>query len=155
MICRLRKGHDKYGDRVRTRRHCRQQRSSWGINSAYGRYLCESVNAKTTAREGALSSAEKLERFNRIVVPHLDAAYNYARWLTRNSADAEDVAHDATPFTPGLRRIAPWNWPILWAMNHRPRATASTTPVKSLFATPIGAPSPRPSSGCRANIVSR
>ena len=34
--------------------------------------------------------------FEDIVVPHLDAAFNYARWLTRNDADAEDVVQDAT-----------------------------------------------------------
>jgi RNA polymerase sigma factor (sigma-70 family) len=33
--------------------------------------------------------------FEDIVVPHLDAAFNYARWLTRNDADAEDVVQDA------------------------------------------------------------
>jgi hypothetical protein len=30
-------------------------------------------------------------RFEQIVLPHLDAAYNLARWLTRNDQDAEDV----------------------------------------------------------------
>jgi RNA polymerase sigma-70 factor, ECF subfamily len=33
--------------------------------------------------------------FEEVVLPHLDAAFNYARWLTRNSADAEDVVQDA------------------------------------------------------------
>jgi RNA polymerase sigma factor (sigma-70 family) len=33
--------------------------------------------------------------FEEIVLPHLDAAFNYARWLTRNDADAEDVVQDA------------------------------------------------------------
>jgi RNA polymerase sigma-70 factor (ECF subfamily) len=33
--------------------------------------------------------------FARIVMPHLDAAYNLARWLTRNDHDAEDVVQDA------------------------------------------------------------
>jgi RNA polymerase sigma factor (sigma-70 family) len=28
-------------------------------------------------------------------MPHLDAAFNYARWLTKNEADAEDVVQDA------------------------------------------------------------
>jgi RNA polymerase sigma-70 factor, ECF subfamily len=34
--------------------------------------------------------------FEYVVVPHLDAAFNYARWLTKNDADAEDVVQDAT-----------------------------------------------------------
>ncbi len=33
--------------------------------------------------------------FEEIVLPHLDAAFNYARWLSRNDADAEDVVQDA------------------------------------------------------------
>jgi len=33
--------------------------------------------------------------FEEVVLPHLDAAFNYARWLTRNDADAEDVVQDA------------------------------------------------------------
>ncbi len=34
-------------------------------------------------------------RFEETVLPHLDAAFNYARWLTRNEAEAEDVVQDA------------------------------------------------------------
>ena len=34
-------------------------------------------------------------RFEQSVLPHLDAAYNLARWLTRNEHDAEDIVQDA------------------------------------------------------------
>jgi len=39
--------------------------------------------------------------FEEVVLPHLDAAFNYARWLTKNDVDAEDVVQDA--FVRALR----------------------------------------------------
>ncbi len=33
--------------------------------------------------------------FDRVALPHLDAAYNLARWLTRDPTEAEDVVQDA------------------------------------------------------------
>ena len=35
------------------------------------------------------------ERFEQAVLPHLDAAYSLARWLTRNDHDAQDVTQEA------------------------------------------------------------
>lgn len=43
-----------------------------------------------------MQEEDKLARFERIVLPHLSAAYNLARWLVRNDADAEDLAQEAT-----------------------------------------------------------
>jgi RNA polymerase sigma-70 factor, ECF subfamily len=33
--------------------------------------------------------------FEQVVLPHLDAAYNLARWLVRNTHDAEDIVQEA------------------------------------------------------------
>jgi RNA polymerase sigma-70 factor (ECF subfamily) len=38
---------------------------------------------------------DRRRRFEARVLPHLDAAYNLARWLARSPADAEDVVQDA------------------------------------------------------------
>ena len=35
------------------------------------------------------------QRFQAVMMPHLNAAYNLARWLTRNEQDAEDIVQEA------------------------------------------------------------
>jgi RNA polymerase sigma factor (sigma-70 family) len=42
-----------------------------------------------------LPKQNKLATFEEAVLPHLDAAYNLARWLTRNDTDAKDVVQEA------------------------------------------------------------
>jgi RNA polymerase sigma-70 factor (ECF subfamily) len=39
---------------------------------------------------------ERLKAFEQILLPHLDAAYNLARWLAGNDHDAQDVAQEAS-----------------------------------------------------------
>jgi RNA polymerase sigma-70 factor (ECF subfamily) len=38
---------------------------------------------------------QNARRFEQIVMPHLDSAYNLARWLTRSDADAQDVVQES------------------------------------------------------------
>jgi RNA polymerase sigma-70 factor (ECF subfamily) len=49
----------------------------------------------------------KDRRFEEAVLPHLDAAYNLARWLMRNETEAQDAVQDAClralRFVGGLR----------------------------------------------------
>jgi RNA polymerase sigma-70 factor (ECF subfamily) len=42
-----------------------------------------------------LRNQNKIRRFEQCVLPHLDAAYNLARWLTHNDQDAEDVVQES------------------------------------------------------------
>jgi RNA polymerase sigma factor (sigma-70 family) len=76
--------------------------------------------------------------FEEIVLPHLDAAFNYARWLTRNDADAEDVVQDACMramrFFSSLRDddARPWLFAIVrntWYSRVSRRAGAAATPL--------------------------
>jgi RNA polymerase sigma factor (sigma-70 family) len=52
--------------------------------------------------------------FEAVVLPHLDAAYNLARWLTRNSSDADDVVQEAAlramTYFAGFRGTNPRAW---------------------------------------------
>src|ERR1700754_2276794 len=73
-----------------------------------------------------------LARFESRVLPHLDAAFNLARWLTRSDADAQDVVQEAMlkafRFFEGLREdnARPWllaivrNSAYTWIARNRP-----------------------------------
>ena len=70
--------------------------------------------------------------FEQQVMPHLDAAYNLARWITRNDHDAEDVVQEsfmrAMKYFDGMRgtEARPWLLAIVrntcytWLEKNRP-----------------------------------
>jgi RNA polymerase sigma factor (sigma-70 family) len=80
-----------------------------------------------------VQSKDRRERFEEHVLPHLDAAYNLARWLTRNEHDAEDIVQEsymrAYKFFDSFRmgNARPWllkivrNTSYTWLQQNRPR----------------------------------
>ena len=73
-----------------------------------------------------MRDTDRTHRFNASVLPHLDAAYNLARWLLRDDQAAQDVAQeaflrafrffdgfrggDARPWLLGIVRNACFTW---------------------------------------------
>jgi len=82
-------------------------------------------------------SANESEQFERIVLPHLDAAYNLARWLAGNDHDAADIAQEACVralrYLGGYRGGDARSWLLAivrntaftWLKKNRPQAIVS------------------------------
>src|ERR1043166_487754 len=99
---------------------------------------------------------DTVERFRAVMLPHLDAAYGFARWLTRDPVVAQDVAQEAMlralryfhafrgdEARPWLLRIVRNTWTDMRAKNGgnaRPgegvegRAAGGTDPEESALA---------------------
>src|ERR1051325_431976 len=56
---------------------------------------CASGNKIARGAVLTLGGKDKLQRFEQAMMPHMNAAYNLARWLTRNEDDAQDVVQEA------------------------------------------------------------
>lgn len=81
-----------------------------------------------------IGATPKLALFEETMLPHLDAAYNMARWVTGNEDDAQDVVQEAYlrafRFFDGFRGgdARPWLLAVVrnTALTWRRRARAST-----------------------------
>jgi RNA polymerase sigma-70 factor (ECF subfamily) len=92
------------------------------------------VGAVYYQMEPSLSATEPPVAFEQIVLPHLDAAYNLARWLAGNDHDAEDIAQEACvrawQFFGGYRGGSSRAWLLTivrntastWLKKNRPQA---------------------------------
>jgi RNA polymerase sigma-70 factor, ECF subfamily len=94
---------------------CRDIPAGWRIYSAPDR---AGRAGNKTARWWVIE-VMLVRRFEDAVMPHLDAAFNYARWLTRNDVDAEDLVQEACVrairFLSSLRdgNARPWLFAIV------------------------------------------
>jgi RNA polymerase sigma-70 factor (ECF subfamily) len=91
--------------------------------------------------------------FEQDVLPHLDAAYNLARWLTRNEHDAQDVVQEAYMrafrFSGGFRggNVRAWllrivrNTCYTWLAQNRPQQPTAEFDER-LFGPDPRAPNP-------------
>src|SRR5258708_33161661 len=72
------------------------------------------MNGNRRAKEGRLPDETKAVDFDRTFLPHMDAAYNLARWLVRDDHDAQDVVQEAYRrafrFAGGFRGGDPRAW---------------------------------------------
>ena len=85
-----------------------------------------------------MSDPQTRARFEQSVLPHLDAAYNLARWLTHSEQDAEDVLQEAClrayKFFGGFRGGDSRAWLLMivrntcftWLRQQRPAEVASS-----------------------------
>src|ERR1700756_5452881 len=53
------------------------------------------INGSKSGSMPLVEEQDKLARFEQSIMPHMNAAYNLARWLSSNDSDAKDVVQES------------------------------------------------------------
>jgi RNA polymerase sigma-70 factor (ECF subfamily) len=103
-----------------------------------GRSRKDARAAGAASADAASGDPAEARRFRELMLPHLDAAYNFARYLTHDAAAAEDVVQEAylraLRAFPGYRGGEPKAWLLsivrncafTWSQVERGRAARAT-----------------------------
>src|SRR5438552_16633798 len=59
------------------------------------RTIGETLLRQCIVSDSEINHESRLRLFEELILPHLNAAYNLARWLVRNEQDASDVVQEA------------------------------------------------------------
>jgi RNA polymerase sigma-70 factor (ECF subfamily) len=90
---------------------------------------------------GDVAASSRDESFEAVVLPHMDAAYNLARWLVRDATAAEDVVQEAMlralTYFAGFKGINPRAWLLQIVRN---AAYSSRQLDRGVQLVPIGDP---------------
>nr|WP_246725736.1 sigma-70 family RNA polymerase sigma factor [Rhizobium lusitanum] len=119
--------------------------------------IAESAANAAPLKRAVSSSDETMRRFQHTIIPHLDAAYNFARFLSRDADAAQDIVQEAFlrayrgfgGFRDGDARA--WTFTIVrncyhaWLQEGR-RKTRYEQPMTDEREQDEGSPSPDPAS---------
>jgi RNA polymerase sigma-70 factor (ECF subfamily) len=77
--------------------HTAKERSNRSAAGNYGRAFGSepTLSGAYVVKNSVTTSETRLRLFEEVILPHLNAAYNLARWLTRNEYDAQDAVQEA------------------------------------------------------------
>jgi len=72
----------------------REMDTLWPGNKVPAEEVC-TTNGPKSQSAPSVEEQDKLARFEQHIMPHMNAAYNLARWLTSNDSDAQDVVQES------------------------------------------------------------
>jgi RNA polymerase sigma-70 factor (ECF subfamily) len=83
----------KYKDSAQTAKQQDRHQATTGNGNAYDGHNFFAVSSGPM--KTATSPESRLRLFEEVILPHLNSAFNLARWMTRNDQDAQDVVQES------------------------------------------------------------